>query len=91
MMDLIETRDVAPAPSRWFVARQTARLSIGGAGLAGGAFLLAMNVLTTLTTTLESIPWVPFSANLALILGSAMFLREYREAARKARSRGDGR
>ena len=85
MMDLLERRDVVPAPSRWFAVRQTARLAIGGAGLAGGAFLLATNVLATLTT-LESIPWLPFSANLALIAGSAMFLRDYREAARKARS-----
>ena len=89
MIDLPDKREVAlPAARRAFAVRQGARLTIGGAGLAGGAFLLATNVLATLTTTTAgSIPWLPLSANVALIVGSAMFLREYRRAARERRAK----
>ena len=64
---------------------QGARLSIGIGGIVGGALLLATNVAMTLTTTTASVPWLPLSANLALVFGSAMFLREFQKGRQSSR------
>ena len=79
--DLLPETPGAPiAPGRRTALVQAARLSIGVGGIAGGAFLFATNIAAALTTAGSSIPWVPLSANLALVFGSVMFLREFRRA-----------
>ena len=80
MIERVDQRDAALTVRRAHLIRQGARLSIGTAGLVGGVFLLSTNALAVLTTAAGSIPWLPLSANMALIIGSAMFLREYRRA-----------
>jgi hypothetical protein len=89
MIERVGERDVALSRRRTHLVRQAARLSIGTAGLVGGVFLLSTNAVAVLTTAAGSIPWLPFSANMALIIGSAMFLREYRRARATSR-RSDG-
>ncbi len=59
-------------------AAQHARLAIGVGGLAGGAVLLSSNVMYLLLSGATVLPWTPLLANVALIFGGAMFLRERR-------------
>jgi hypothetical protein len=66
---------------------QHARLSVGVSGIAGGIVLLGSNVLFLVLTGAQALPWTPLLANVALIFGGAMFLREYRQ--RQPTSRRD--
>ena len=62
-------------------------LVIGAGGTAGGALLLAVNLAGAAAAGWGSIPWVPISANAALLFGGVMFLREHRRRARDAARR----
>ena len=63
--------------------RQPARLSIGVAGVLGGAMLFTNNVASIIVVGGGVFPWVPLAANAALVFGGVMFFREYRRAARQ--------
>jgi len=58
--------------------RQLLNLSVAVAGTLGGAVLLTANVAFVAIAQLDTIPWTPLSANLALLFGGLMFAREYR-------------
>ncbi len=58
--------------------RQAVNLSVAVAGTLGGGLLLATNLAVLLTTPVLSVPWIPLSANVALLFGGVMFAREYR-------------
>ena len=60
---------------------QLARLSIGVAALGGGATLLGSNLV--LLGLIGSASWTPLAANLGLLFGGGMFLREYRRSLRQ--------
>jgi len=58
--------------------RQAMNLSVAVGGTVGGAILLASNLAIVFSAQLSSIPWIPLSANAALVFGGLMFAREYR-------------
>ena len=58
-------------------ARRKFNLAIGVGGTVGGAVLLGANVTYLALANLPVVPWLPLVANAALILGGAMFLREF--------------
>jgi hypothetical protein len=59
-------------------ARRKLNLALGVAGTAGGAVLLGANVTYLVLADVAALPFVPLAANVALILGGVMFLRELR-------------
>ena len=69
--------------------RQPARLSIGVSGIAGGMLLLSANV-AALVVSGGALSFVPLAANVALVFGGIMFLREYRLAARRLDDQAKG-
>ena len=78
----------APAPrSRALTippARQQLNLAVAVSGSAGGVLLLSTNLFYLwLAPPLGGPPWIPLSANLALLFGGAMFAREYRRGRQK--------
>ena len=78
---LQQSHDAASVSARRvFALRQGARLFIGVGGTLGGALLLATNLLGVVGAGAGALPWVPLSANVGLLFGGVMFLREYRRA-----------
>lgn len=57
--------------------RQVLNLSVAVAGTLGGGVLLASNVAVLVIAQISTIPWVPLTANVALLFGGVMFAREY--------------
>jgi hypothetical protein len=75
------SHSLSPRPTRALArpsARQALNLSVAVAATAGGAVLLASNIAVLVVAQLPSLPWVPLSANIALVFGGVMFAREYR-------------
>jgi hypothetical protein len=58
--------------------RQQLSLAAGVGGIGGGVLLLATNLAFLAMAPVAALPWVPLSANVALIFGGLMFVREYR-------------
>ena len=59
-------------------ARQALNLSVAVAATTGGVVLLASNIAVLVVANVGTLPLVPLSANVALLLGGLMFAREYR-------------
>lgn len=74
----LEPRRHALAQHRAQLA-QHGRLAAGVSGVAGGLVLLGANSLYLSLVTVAAVPWTPLLANVALIFGGAMFLREHRQ------------
>lgn len=59
--------------------RQQLNLAVAVGGSLGGAILLSSNlVYIALAPVTLGAAWIPLTANVALLFGSAMFAREYR-------------
>lgn len=58
--------------------RQQLNLAVAVGGTAGGLILLSSNLLYVALAPVAGNPWIPLSANLALVFGGIMFAREYR-------------
>lgn len=71
----VESRSSAAVLKRTTVAQHT-RLAIGVSSIAGGVVLLGSNVLFLTLARVVTLPWTPLLANVALIGGGIMFLRE---------------
>jgi hypothetical protein len=63
--------------------RQQLNLAVAVGGSAGGLILLSSNLLYLMLAPVTGSPWIPLSANLALVFGGIMFAREYRRGRRE--------
>jgi hypothetical protein len=70
-------------PLSWPAIRRHGRLAVGVTGTLGGGILLGSNIAYVVMSGATTLPWIPLSANAALVLGGAMFLWDYRRAPRK--------
>jgi hypothetical protein len=78
MSDIVTAKNNTSRALALPTARQAVNLSVAVAGTVGGSVLLASNIAFIVAASITALPWIPLTANAALIFGGLMFAREYR-------------